>query len=150
VKLSAFIANSSSRTGINNHFCKENNITDLSNKHLAQNNLSFMIGSLIGFGISTCISIKFTHVFPILIFLSVFHLISSHISCKEIYLTDMNPQRAYYVAIKYIKSNSVFDPVTVNQKEELFFNKLKLLRFCNYPLDNIILKLKLFLTCFCI
>ncbi len=138
MKLSAFIANSSSRTGINNHFCKENNITDLSNKHLAQNNFSFLIGSAIGLGISTCISMKFAQVFPVLLFLSIFHFVYAQISCQQIFLSDMNPQRAFYISMNYIKNEILLDPRTVNQKEKLLFSKLNFLKFCSYPLENII------------
>ncbi len=67
-------------------------------------------------------------------------MISSHISCKKIFLAEMNPQRAYIVIQEYLKSRTILDEITTNKKEKFLFNKLSYLKFCNYPFDKLINK----------
>jgi hypothetical protein len=140
VRLAASIANTSTRTGINAHYCKDNNITDLSNKYIAQNNISYIIGSLIGLCCTFFIPMNFYSIMPFIISVSVVHMISSHISCKKIFLAEMNPQRAYIVIQEYLKSRTILDEITTNKKEKFLFNKLSYLKFCNYPFDKLINK----------
>lgn len=101
-----------------------------------------MIGSLTGFFLSLSISMSFNVVFPILIFISTFHLISAHVSCHKILLNDLNTQRAYYIAKSCLENNKILEVLEVNKMEKMFFNDLKCVKFCNYPLDKLLSKEK--------
>jgi hypothetical protein len=136
--LCAFLAGSTSRTAINNHFALQNNITDLTNKLFAQNNFAFIIGNVIGVIISINFSLTFNFAFGSIIFFSTLHLITAHLSVKSITLHGLNLQRAYYLGVEYLNSKTILDPIVVRNKETLIFRKLNFLHFCNFPLEKII------------
>jgi hypothetical protein len=133
----AFVSNSTTRTGIHNHFCKEKNITDLQNKFVAQNNLSFVIGNLVGIGISLMFEFTTYFVFTTIATLSAFHTISSLRSNGQVYLLDFNFIRAYYLCKEIIENKTVIDPLSVNKKESSWFLKIKYIHFCNSPFESI-------------
>lgn len=125
------------RIGINNHFCKDNNITDLSNKYFAQNNLALISGNLIGFLLSLSIPLpyNFFTVFSVIGTLTVFHIYASFKHVKHVVFNELNNQRAYYVAIEYLFTKEIFTPEEVSRKESIFFNQTNYLNFCNTNLD---------------
>jgi len=92
--------------------------------------------------ISLFLKIEFSTTLPTLLFLSICNLYFVHKSIEKINLNDLNPQRAFYILKEYLNTHKIEDPEIINTKEKLIFNKLKNLRFCNYPLEKIIKKEK--------
>jgi hypothetical protein len=128
------------RIGISNHFCKENNITDLTNKYIAQSNLAFIIGNLTGLFISINLPqpYSFPLIFSVVMGFTLLHILSGYKSVEQVSLNTLNFQRAYLLGNEILETHKIISPEMILKKESLFFKNDGHIKFCNFPMEYLL------------
>jgi hypothetical protein len=141
IKLTSLSSSNLSRTIILNHFAKQGNISDITNKYSIQQNIAVFTGNLLGFMISFILPHTFTYTFSFITILAILNLHISYKSLKFIELNEFNLQRATIFADEYIRSEgkNILSCSEICQRERVFFKKMKNIKFCRKS-PEIILK----------
>lgn len=150
-KLTGLSCNAISRITILEHYSKNNNIVDVSNKGGIQHNIALLTGNLLGFGISMIIPMNnFALTFSLLSLLSVLKISLGYKGTRKINFDEFNFQRTCLVTEEYINSKTILSPLETSAKEKLLFRRYSKLYFCTHSpemilkLDNNPYVLKLF------
>jgi hypothetical protein len=127
------------RTAIIENLAKENNIVDLTNKQALQNNISILLGNLIGFAFSFMIPLNsFGSVFTLLSLISIFNCYTAIKSIRYIDFNYLNAQRMCILSEEFLNNKNFLSPEEVSKRETIRYSKYNNLNFCCRSPENII------------
>lgn len=133
------------RAGIIQHFTKENNVTDLTNKATAQQNLSILLGkklnysgNLIGLTASLLFSNTFSVTIGIVSIMSTAHLYTGLQSVRSIVSDDLNMQRLFILGKEFIESGKLLAPSDIYKREGILFDGMGNIKFSVKSFDFIL------------
>jgi hypothetical protein len=139
IKFICLSGNQISRTAVIEHFSKQNNIVDLSNKYGLQHNISILVGNFIGFLISCAFSFNnFGPTFGLLTLISCINIYTAFKSVTFFTLADFNFQRMCLFCEEYVNSGSIVTTEDVKKKEKIFYMKNRNIYFANTSPEFII------------